>query len=231
MLYVKLPALSLLTGGAYSDGSWISMPIGTLEDLGGAEVATLGEFLYESQLQTASYSYGGLSYDAGSSPALLYQNINEAAAELAAYLGDACFESSGGYSVLHYGQDEYNAALEAEYGEGAAEWASDFEKLDAELKIARSGNATYRVLVQTKSDYAYDEVILVDASGSISAAKIDMTLLVKLKNQFDLKLRYTADTTVTGETAASAPAAGETVVSSDSYGEMPGLYGLASAAA
>ena len=99
-----------------------------------------------------------------------------------------------------------------------------FEKLDLDLKIAQSGSATFRVLVQTKDsgDFYYygDPVVLVDASGSVSAAKVDMKLLMKLKNQLNLDLTYTAATTETREQPATAPAAGETVVN-----PYEGLYG------
>ena len=142
----------------------------------------------------------------------------ESADELAAIMGDDCFQSSGGYSVLHYDKADYEAALAAEGGEEYAQWASEFEKLDLELKIAQSGDATFRVLVQNK-DSGYGDVALVDASGSISAARVNMELLLRLKNQLDLSLRYTASAAPSTARPVTAPPAGATVI--DTRGEEP----------
>lgn len=224
VLYAKLPALSLLTYGAYPSNSWLSMDVGTAEELGGmTSGASVGALLYESELRWADMG----SYF-GTSPVFLYGEMLGSAEQAAAYLGDSCFAQNGGYSVLRYGQEEYEAALEAQYGEGAADWASDFEQLDVELKVARSGEATYRVLMQTKNSYYGDEVFLVDASGSVSATKVDMKLLFKLKNELNLTLRYTADTAVTTQAPVTAPAAGETVI--DPYEDLYGEWDPAPAA-
>ncbi|SFP93078.1 Copper amine oxidase N-terminal domain-containing protein [Oscillibacter sp. PC13] len=223
MLYLKMPALSLLSQGSIPSDSWFSIPTVTLEDLELDGGATVGAMLYETAVSQMS-SWGSYYYDGMTTPALLYRDLTQAAAQAAAYLGDGCFRDSGGYSVLHYGEDAYNAYLESVYGEGSAEYFSEFEKLDLDLKIAQSGSATFQVLLQTKdSGYSYyygDPVMLVDASGSVSAAKVDMKLLMKIKNQLNLDLTYTAATTETREQPATAPAAGETVVNpyEDLYG-------------
>lgn len=141
---------------------------------------------------------------------------------LSAYLGDSCFRDSGGYSVLHYGEEEYKAAMANEYGEEYAEWANEFEQLDLELKVARAGSATFRVLLQNK-DLGYGDVILVDASGSISPVQVDMKLLLKLKNQFNLDLRYTASTAPTQAQPAAAPPEGAVVIDPYEMEEVPAL--------
>lgn len=75
------------------------------------------------------------------------------------------------------------------------------------------------MLVQNK-DSGYGDVALVDASGSISATKVNMQMLLRLKNQFDLNLRYTASVAATTARPVTAPPAGETVI--DPYeGEDP----------
>ena len=212
-MYMQLPALSLLTYGMYADGSWIAMPTASMEELSQAgSAASVGALLYESQL---SYSMYG-------DPALLCRDMRESARMLSAYLGDSCFRDSGGYSVLHYGEEEYKAAMANEYGEEYAEWANEFEQLDLELKVARAGSATFRVLLQNK-DLGYGDVILVDASGSISPVQVDMKLLLKLKNQFNLDLRYTASTAPTQAQPAAAPPEGAVVIDPYEMEEVPAL--------
>ena len=212
MLYMKVPGLSQLTYGTYADGCWLAMPVTSLTELESAGVTTVGGALYENELAYAKYG----------TPVLVYRDMMETAGELAAYVGDECFQSNGGYSVLRYDKADYEAALAAEGGEEYAQWASEFEKLDLELKIAQSGDATFRVLVQNK-DSGYGDVVLVDASGSVSAAKVNMQMLLRLKNQFDLSLRYTASTSATTAQPVTAPPAGETVI--DPYeGEYPFEY-------
>ena len=212
MLYMKVPGLSQLTYGTYADGCWLAMPVTSLTELESAGVTTAGGALYENELAYAKYG----------TPVLVYRDMMETAGELAAYVGDECFQSNGGYSVLRYDKADYEAALAAEGGEEYAQWASEFEKLDLELKIAQSGDATFRVLVQNK-DSGYGDVVLVDASGSVSAAKVNMQMLLRLKNQFDLSLRYTASTSATTAQPVTAPPAGETVI--DPYeGEDPFEY-------
>ena len=89
-------------------------------------------------------------YEGMVTPALLCRAMRTSAEEMAAYIGDACFQDSGNYQVFHYGEEEYNAYLDGTYGEGAAEYYSEFEQLELDLRIARSGSSTYRVLIQTK---------------------------------------------------------------------------------
>ncbi len=212
MMYMKVPGLSQLTYGTYADGSWLAVPVTSLAELESAGVTTVGGALYANALDYAEYG----------TPVLVYQDLMDTADELASYLGDDCFQSSGGYSVLHYDKEDYEAALAAEGGEEYARWASEFEKLDLELKIARSGDATFRVLVQNK-DSGYGDVVLVDASGSVSPTRVNMQMLLRLKNQFDLSLRYTASTSATTAQPVTAPPAGETVI--DPYeGEDPAEY-------
>ena len=208
MVYMKAPGLSQLSYGTYADGSWLAAPVTPLEELESAGISTVGGALYENELAYAKYG----------TPALVYGELMESADELAAIMGDDCFQSSGGYSVLHYDKADYEAALAAEGGEEYAQWASEFEKLDLELKIAQSGDATFRVLVQNK-DSGYGDVALVDASGSISAARVNMELLLRLKNQFDLSLRYTASAAPSTARPVTAPPAGATVI--DTRGEEP----------
>lgn len=145
-------------------------------------------------------------------PAMLYREVFVSAEEAAAYLGDDCFEASGGYSVLHYDEEDYNAYLESEYGEGSAEYLSEFEQLEMELKVARSGAATFRVLMQTKDQGMYSPAMLLDISGSQSPTRVDLSMLMKLKNQFNLELTYTGNTTETDQKPNTAPPAGETVI-------------------
>lgn len=217
MLYLKMPAMSLLSQGAVPADGWIAMPMSTLEEIAWNGQATVGAMLYENMRSQAemwgssSYYYEGLT-----TPATLYRDLTETAELAAGYVGDSCFRDSGGYSVLHYGEAEYNAYLESQYGEGSADYLSEFEQLDMDLKIARSGSTTFRLLMQTRDsgyfDYYADPVVLVDASGSVSAARVNMQLLLKIKNQLELKLTYTAATSETRQQPAVAPAAGETVI-------------------
>ena len=212
MMYMKVPGLSQLTYGTYDDGSWLAAPVTSLAELESAGVTTVGGALYENELAYAKYG----------TPVLVYGELMEAADELASYVGDDCFQSNGGYSVLRYDKADYEAALAAEGGEEYAQWASEFDKLDLELKIARSGDATFRVLVQNK-DSGYGDVALVDASGSVSATRVNMQLLLRLKNQFDLNLRYTATAAPSTARPVTAPPAGATVI--DPYeGEDPFEY-------
>lgn len=208
MLYMKIPGLSRLTYGTYADGSWLAVPTTSLKELESANISTMGGALYENKLTSAR----------SGDPVLLYGDMMDAADDLAAYLGDDCFQSSGGYSVLRYDKEDYEAALAAQGGQEYAQWASEFEKLDLELKIARSGDATFRVLAQNK-DSGYGNVVLIDASGSISAARVNMKLLLRLKNQFDLELRYTAASSATSAQPVTAPPAGETVIAPDEDGD------------
>ena len=220
MMYVALPALSLLSGGAYPDGSWLAIPAAPLDEVAGSGAVTVGALLYENLLaQAEAWGSSDYYYEGMVTPALLCRAMRTSAEEMAAYIGDACFQDSGNYQVFHYGEEEYNAYLDGTYGEGAAEYYSEFEQLELDLRIARSGSSTYRVLIQTK-DETYAPAVLVDASGSINAARIDLELLVKLKNQWNLNLRYTADTTTTQENPVTAPPAGATVLDETGQ-EMP----------
>ena len=218
MLYVQLPAMSLLTGGAVDKNGWMAMPVITLETVEARGAVTVGAMLYDTMAAAAWDS--GYYYDGKATPARLYRELMDTAGQMAAFLGDGCFQESGGYSVLRYDEAAYNDALEQEYGEGAAEYFGEFEKLELELKVARSGSATFKAVVQNKAGYWDDPVILLDVSGSLSAAKMDMKLLLKVKNQLDLTLRYTAATTATREQPLTAPPAGEPVTSLDE-----GIYG------
>ncbi len=220
MLYIKMPVIALLSEGRYPDQSWISMPVEMPEELRQTGAVSVGAMLYEADLQAVKQDYGDF-YEAQPTPVLLYQNMTDAAAELATYLGDGCFAENGGWSVLHYDLSQYEAQLEQEYGEDAAQWASEFEKLDAELKIARSGEATYRILAQNRESEYDDTIILVDASGRVSARHVELHLLFKLKNQLNLTLQYSAETSVTDRTAVAAPAENERVIPADAYGEVP----------
>lgn len=204
MLYVKLPALELLSYGMYADGSWLAVPIASAGEM--EQITSVGQMLYESVFS----AYGG-EYAYGD-PALMYQELEKTVKAAAAYIGDGCFAKSGGYQVLHYGQEDYEAELAKTYGEDYVDWASEFEQLDLELKVAESGSATFRVLVQNRDRSGYGAVVLVDAQGTLSPARVNMDLLVRMKNQFDLALSYTAVTAVTDQAPASAPGEGETVI-------------------
>lgn len=69
------------------------------------QITSVGQLLYESVFSVygGQYAYGD--------PALMYQELEKTVKEAAAYIGDGCFAKSGGYQVLHYGQEEYEAAL------------------------------------------------------------------------------------------------------------------------
>lgn len=213
-MYFKLSLMGLLTDGVIPAGSWISLDVPTLEAVEFRGPVTVGALLYETMLSQAQYG-SSYYYEGMLTPATFCRSLTELQEELASYLGDGCFRESGGESVLRYDEDAYNAALEAQYGPGSAEYMSDFEQLEAELKIARSGSATFRLLVQTKDqpDYGYSSpAILVDASGNLTPAKVDMKLLVKVKNQLELDLTYTATVAVTNDVPATQPPAGAAVV-------------------
>lgn len=213
-MYFKCSLMSLLTDGVIPADSWVSMVVPTLESVALRGSVTVGALLYESLLSQAQYG-SSYYYEGMLTPATVCRNLQESSEALAAYLGDDCFQESGGFDVLHYGEDEYNAALEAQYGPGSAEYMSDFDQLEAELKIARSGSATFRVLTQTKDQpyFSYaSPVILVDASGHLTPTKVDMKLLVKVKNAMELNLTYTAAVAVTTDVPAAQPPAGATVV-------------------
>lgn len=203
MLYWKLPAVELLSYGMYADGTWIAMPAQPVTALEGDP--SVGAVLYNSVLSsyTGPYAWGD--------PALLCRELDTAADSLAGYIGDACFEKSAGYQVLHYGQEEYEADLAAIYGEEYVDWASEFEKLELELKVAER-SAAFRVLMQNRDQTGFGTVFLVDAQGTVSPTRVNMELLLRLKNQFDLSLTYSAVTAATDEAPAAAPPAGETVI-------------------
>lgn len=211
-LYLKMPLLAELSSGQLDEDSWIAFPAA---DLPVGSNVTMGTMLYQNFREYADFG-GSLGEDEFISgvvtPALLYRELAANAEETAAYLGDECFGSSGGYSVLHYDEEDYNAYLESQYGEGSAEYLSEFEQLELELKIARSGAATFRMLMQTKDHGMYSPAMLLDVSGSQSPTRVDLSMLMKLKNQFNLELTYTADTTETTQKPIAAPPAGETVV-------------------
>ncbi len=203
MLYWKLPALELFTYGMYESGTWIAMPTQPVTALEGAP--SVGAVLYASVLSsyTGPYAWGD--------PALLCRELDTAADGLAGYIGDGCFEKSAGYQVLHYGQEEYEADLAEIYGEEYVDWASEFEKLELELKVAER-SATFRVLMQNRDQTGFGTVFLVDAQGTLSPTRVNMELLLRLKNQFDLSASYSAVTAATDEVPASAPPEGETVI-------------------
>ena len=90
-----------------------------------------------------------------------------------------------------------------------------------ELKIARSGAATFRVLMQTKDQGMDSPAMLLDISGSQSPTRVDLSMLMKLKNQFDLELTYTGNTTETDQKPVTAPPAGETVIDPDEFYMVP----------
>lgn len=211
-VYWKSPLLAALSAGDLDADSWIAMPGVPLETVRAQGPVTIGTWLYETLL-TQAETFGGYSYyEDILTPATFCRYITEWVEGLSSYIGDGCFRSSGGYQVLHYGEEEYDAALEAMYGEGSAEYMSDFDRLELELKVARSGNATFKVLVQNRDTGRYGSpVMLVDASGSLTPAKADMKLLLKVKNQLELNLQYTAVTAVTRETPRTQPPAGEPV--------------------
>ena len=204
MLYVKLPALELLSYGMYADGSWLAVPTATIQEMD--QITSVGQLLYESVFS----AYGG-EYAYGD-PAMMYQELEKTVEEAADYIGDGCFAKSGGYQVLHYGEEEYEAELAEIYGEDYVDWANGFEQLELELKVAESGSATFRVLVQNRDQTGFGSVVLVDAQGTITPARVNMDLLVQMKNQFDLALSYTAVTAVTDQAPAAAPGDGETVI-------------------
>lgn len=68
------------------------------------------------------------------------------------------------------------------------------------------------MLVQNRDQTGFGSVVLVDAQGTLSPARVNMELLVRMKNQFDLALSYTAVTAVTDQAPAAAPGDGETVI-------------------
>lgn len=203
MLYWKLPMLELFTYGMYESGTWIATPAQPATVLG--DEPSVGAVLYASVLSgyTGPYAWGD--------PALLCRELDTAADGLAGYIGDGCFEQSGGYQVLHYGEEEYEADLAELYGEDYVDWASEFEKLELELKVAER-SAAFRVLVQNRDQTGFGTVFLVDAQGTLSPTRVNMELLVRLKNQFDLSISYTAVTAATDEAPAAAPPKGEIVI-------------------
>ena len=218
-LYLKMPLLAELSGGQLDRDSWIALPLGEFAQIPVGTSATMGAILYQSMRQQVELmSSFGPYFEGMITPALLYRELFVSAEEAAAYVGDDCFEASGGYSVLHYDEEDYNAYLESQYGEGSAEYLSEFEQLEMELKIARSGAATFRMLMQTKDHGVYSPAMLLDISGSQSPTRVDLSMLMKLKNQFNLELTYTGNTTETNQKPNAAPPAGETVVNPyDSY--------------
>ena len=203
MLYMKLPALEVLSYGMYADGTWLAMPTATIGEMD--QITSVGQLLYESVYS----AYGG-EYAYGD-PALMYQELEKAVEETAAYIGDGCFAKSGGYQMLHYGEEEYRADLAEIYGEEYVDWASEFDALELELKVAED-SAVFRVLVQSRDQTGLGTVFLVDAQGTISPKRVNMELLVRLKNQFDLSISYSAVTAATDETPAAAPPEGEMVI-------------------
>lgn len=213
-LYLKMPLLAQLTGGQLDEDSWIAFPAADLTQMPVGTSTTMGAVLYQSMRQQVELmsSFGSYYFEGMITPAMLYREVFVSAEEAAAYLGDDCFEASGGYSVLHYDEEDYNAYLESEYGEGSAEYLSEFEQLEMELKVARSGAATFRVLMQTKDQGMYSPAMLLDISGSQSPTRVDLSMLMKLKNQFNLELTYTGNTTETDQKPNTAPPAGETVI-------------------
>lgn len=220
MAYFKMPLLSLLSEGKLPADSWLSTPVAPLDQKYLDGPVTVGALLYANVLTMDDLRYGTCYYYESTAPVLLCRDMRAAAETAASYLGDGCFQDSGGYSVLHYGEEEYNAYLEAEYGEGSADYFSDFEQLDLELKIAQSGAAAFRVLVQSKGGAFYEPVVLVDAKGTASAAKVDMNWLMKVKNQMELELTYTGTTDPTREEPLTAPPAGQTVIDPETlYGQ------------
>lgn len=203
MLYWKLPALELFTYGMYESGTWIAMPTQPVTAL--ESEPSVGAVLYASVLSsyTGPYAWGD--------PALLCRELDTAADGLAGYIGDGCFEKSAGYQMLHYGEEEYEADLAEIYGEEYVDWANEFEKLELELKVAER-SATFRVLMQNRDQTGFGTVFLVDAQGTLSPTRVNMELLLRLKNQFDLSVSYSAVTAATDEAPASAPPEGETVI-------------------
>lgn len=213
-LYLKMPLLAELSGGQLDPDSWIAFPAADFAQVPVGTSTTMGTILYQSMRQQVELmsSFGPYYFEGMITPAMLYRELFVSAEEAAAYVGDDCFEASGGYSVLHYDEEDYNAYLESQYGEGSAEYLSEFEQLEMELKIARSGAATFRMLMQTKDYGVYSPAMLLDISGSQSPTRVDLSMLVKLKNQFNLELTYTGNTTETNQKPNAAPPAGETVV-------------------
>lgn len=222
-LYLKMPLLAELSGGQLDPDSWIAFPAADFAQMPVGTSTTMGTILYQSMRQQVELmsSFGPYYFEGMITPAMLYRELFVSAEEAAAYVGDDCFEASGGYSVLHYDEEDYNAYLESQYGEGSAEYLSEFEQLEMELKIARSGAATFRMLMQTKDHGVYSPAMLLDISGSQSPARVDLSMLVKLKNQFNLELTYTGNTTETNQKPNAAPPAGETVVNPYESYETP----------
>ena len=221
-LYLKMPLLAQLTGGQLDEDSWIAFPAADLTQMPVGTSTTMGAVLYQSMRQQVELmSSFGPYFEGMITPAMLYRELFVSAEGAAAYLGDDCFEASGGYSVLHYDEEDYNACLESEYGEGSAEYLSEFEQLEMELKIARSGAATFRMLMQTKDHGVYSPAMLLDISGSQSPTRVDLSMLMKLKNQFNLELTYTGNTTETDQKPDTAPPAGETVIDPDEFYMVP----------
>lgn len=204
-MYIQMTGLSELTYGMYEDDAWLAVPMPTLEDMGVAAVTSLGALFYESQLM---YTY--------SDPVTLYSEMQTMAENLAAYIGDDCFKKDGNYDVLSFDKTDYLSHLAAEYGLTYAMEYSEFEKLDLELRVAKSGAAKFRALVQNKDD-GYSEVFLLDASGSFSANRVDMKLLLKLKNTLNLELKYSAAVTPTTREPRTALPDGAVII--DPYGE------------
>ena len=53
MLYVQLPAMSLLTGGAVDKNGWMAMPVITLETVEARGAVTVGAMLYDTMAAAA----------------------------------------------------------------------------------------------------------------------------------------------------------------------------------
>ena len=196
-----MTGISQLSYGMYEEGSWLAMSAAPLVELETGTAASVGALLYAGELSTAEYGC----------PALLCRDLRDGAAELAETIGDGCFRDQGNWSVLSYDKEDYMAGLTQEYGPSYALWNNEFEKLDLELKIARSGDTTFRVLMQNKAS-GLSPVYLVDASGTITPVRENMKLLFRLKNTLDLELRYTAVTSETREEPRREPPAGAVIV-------------------
>ena len=213
MLYLKMTGLSKLTYGMYDDSSWLAMPVPALSELEDQGAVSVGALLYTSEVDSAE----------GGCPALLCRDMRDGAKELAESIGDGCFTQQGDWSVLSYDKEDYMADLTRENGPAYALYSSEFEKLDLELKIARSGSAAFRLLMQNKGKSLTDQVFLVDASGSATPAKVDMKLLVRMKNVLDLELRYAAVTEQTREEPRRKPPEGASVISVQETPDLPEL--------
>ncbi|MBU5625551.1 copper amine oxidase N-terminal domain-containing protein [Oscillibacter sp. MSJ-2] len=213
MMYLNLPLLAYLPETEFAEDDWVAIPAMGLNLNEGA--SSVGSLIYTSATGLSGADEGGVYYNA----VHLYQEIQEYADEAAVLLGDGCFQGEGGYDVLHYGMEDYQAYLKETYGEDA-DYYNEFNKLSADLRIARDGAATFKVEMQSQDAGYFIPVMLVTADGKVSSTGVNMNLVMKLKNTMDLEIRYTASTSETQQTPGKLPADAN-VINSYGYDEEP----------